>query len=379
MDLKPACVLCLALLLAGPACSVRRRGSDAYRLVRAGSRTVLLTPAVPENLDSAAPATLRMAATSARDRSGCSVAGDLFSLAPAGRAWLIRLPALRLWQADERGRDLQDQFEAFLSGVEMLGTKCYGRDGSVPLVRFIEEAAPGPPSAALFFRYRHRVGDGFFDLAPGIRLKLQRAHFRPNATQDLASYLGTTTIGYDCVSARGGGIAFRPEPVLRDPATLAIHPEALPEFLLPGRTHRRPFYRIFLMNDFVPQHFQRAAILVGAQTRTHLDEITRALKARPEIACTEKIFEGVDCLSFEGRITASVEVRALVKAVPKNFGVGTTVGDLLRGLPDEERAAARGSLRLERLYRGAYVPVRFPQNDDATLDLPLLGADRISW
>jgi hypothetical protein len=78
-------------------------------------------------------------------------------------------------------------------------------------------------------------------------------------------------------------------------------------------------------------------------------------------------------------VSASVEVNVGVNGEWRYFPIGSTVETALAGVPEQQRAAARQSLRIQRLFRGTYRDVKFSPANPQVPELRLFAGDRISW
>jgi hypothetical protein len=120
-------------------------------------------------------------------------------------------------------------------------------------------------------------------------------------------------------------------------------------------------------------------MLVGVEDPEDLVRATQRIEENPEISCKELESQTATCASFEGMVSASVELRVIVNTRPEYLPIGSTVECLLASLPTEERVIALQTLQIARLFHGDYCYVAFDHNDPQIAEFPLLVGDRISW
>jgi hypothetical protein len=99
------------------------------------------------------------------------------------------------------------------------------------------------------------------------------------------------------------------------------------------------------------------------------------IRKQPDIGCSSQLLaHGLSCVTFEGSVVISPEVRVFRQGEPLHTAAGTELRNL-PGLPP----SALASLRVERLFHGSYYPVKFAPGDAAILTLSLASGDRIAW
>lgn len=108
-------------------------------------------------------------------------------------------------------------------------------------------------------------------------------------------------------------------------------------------------------------------------------DITQAIQKDLEIPCKELASRGAVCASFDGVVSASVEMDVMVNGRRRYFPIGSTVETAMAGVSPRAEAAALQTLRIQRLFRGRYRDVRFRPNNPELPKLELFAGDRISW
>ena len=97
----------------------------------------------------------------------------------------IQLPAPEQWLSDLEGRTEPESGEevsaldAILADVDRLQQEgCFG-ETAISIRDFILQSIPMRPNESFYNAYGYRAGRSGLDLKPGIRLKIERAFFRP--------------------------------------------------------------------------------------------------------------------------------------------------------------------------------------------------------
>jgi hypothetical protein len=137
--------------------------------------------------------------------------------------------------------------------------------------------------------------------------------------------------------------------------------------------------RLFVLTLFVPPNVHRNSVLIGVRRPEDMVRVTQAIKKRPEIPCSELRSEDVACASFSGVVSAGVEMDVMLNGRREHLPIGSTVETALASVPADQRAAALGTLRIERLFRGKYCAVKFSAANPEVPRLALFAGDRISW
>ncbi len=335
-------ILLCALLAGG--CATRRSASS-YRLVPVAGQSLLLPPGIelPKSPGTRVQFPFRT--------PGCKLEGPQFS---AGGSAVSFPPASTLLNDST----LPAEFDSFLTRMEAC-------TGSRTRTMLLTESIPSPPAQTLAYLYSYRPGEGIVDLAPGSRITILRARFTAEAEAKsdytIANYTGTNTTTYDVLRDHGQ-ISFR--------LAQTNAGNAQSDTQIATRCARLPYYRLFLLTQFVPKKLQRTAMLIGAESRVQLAELTRAIRSDPEAGCA--VAKHAACVEFAGKVTVSVELGVLVNGTTKYVALGSMLRTLLapRDL---------STLRLRRQFAGKLTPVVLPAPNASALDLVLAAGDEISW
>lgn len=196
-------------------------------------------------------------------------------------------------------------------------------------------------------------GDGWVDLQPGMRLRIESAVFRPGSRK-LSDYLGTESARYRIAT---GGRLVETEPSAPLPNRPADQPR--PDQILPQSRRDRPRHRLFYQMLLNPTDTERRAVLVSASDAERLDESARELLADGQCGA---------CTIFPKDSAVSVEIEITVDDQPRTVLWGTRLGKLVR----------RGeNAKLFRPHQGRLQRVKLDPIDRQALAIPLLPGDRI--
>ena len=373
-------------------CGPKRPISSAqtsFRLQPLNSSSVLFAPTVPESQAIDAPITLSLNGSSSLVASSpsCTTQKGPFELdhgkgdpAPIQ----IVLPAPEKWLRDlEKGSQAEggDVLEAFYSFIadldrlQLLG--CFA--SNTPSIRdYMLQSVPMKPSDSLFNAYGYLMVRGGLDLKPGLRLKIERAYFRPAAPGEEAhavkNYLGVSSSFFDVEQDDQGKIRFQ--------QVGAIHysPESLEKDGGEGSRDldlrellSQPHYRLLFYTFVVPEEQGISAAVIGASNADELDELERELRAHPEEGCEQvAAAKEKDCLDFKGFVTVSAQIKVELNGQSQFVDWGTKLRSVL---PKN----AIKSLRIQRRYLGSYYEVHFDPGNSNVLSLALVGGDQVTW
>lgn len=301
--------------------------------------------------------------------SGCAADRGLFraSLARGSSPkWSVTLPSWEAWQTSLASGPFPQEFDRFLDELGKLETKgCLSAGAGALLEQAVRESVPVMVHDSMRYRYDWQEFEGFIDLEPGMRLRIERAEYNP-----AGKIAGTSTTYYQVERDSHRAIAFR---------LLAPKPEHIPDDALPDRNLasavRDAYYaRLFLSGAHVPNNSRYTALIVGTRSQTRMEEIAKSLKEHPEAGCPQTPGGGANCMIFPGQVTASVELQVSVNGQQVFAGVERSVQSLF---DESGHPCAVSSLRIERKYLNKFVPVQFSSADDSALGLMLVGGDRI--
>jgi hypothetical protein len=374
-------------------CSAKKPITSSYapfRLELLNNDSLLLTPPIPEgHADNAAiQVTFTSNTTPTTVRTNCFAQRGPFRL-EQGRndpdSIQITLPAPERWLSDLEGRaesrageDIEALY-AILADLDQLQQEgCWG-ETNASIRDFILQSLPMRPNETLFNTYGYLEGRSGLDLKPGMRLKIERAYFRPaEAGEEEQTFLGVSTMHLDVEVAANGKTRFRRVGNIRySPASLAhrVQQESrdLGLILIPPQLHDRLLFYTYL----VPKKHTRFPAIMGAGNASRLDELDRELRAHTDDSCkTVATARGVTCFEFEGSVAVSALIPVELNGKPRFLEWGTKIKDVLSRNSAVEDLK---TLRLQRRFMNSYYDVRFEPGDSSVLALAFVGGDRLSW
>jgi hypothetical protein len=390
--------LCLILFcgMAHAGCSARKpiaSNAASFRLEAFHNDSLLLSPAIPEGQSMSASIRLTL---SGRVRSSvnpeCSVNRGAFRVDP-GTSYPpsidIYLPAPDRWLSDLEGKIEPDgsaeveALDAFLLDVDGLQQAGCFPDTSVSIRDFILQNIPMRPQESYYNAYGYRSGRSGLDLKPGIRLKIERAYFRPAMAgedeYDAKTFLGLSTVYFDAELSNDKKTDFRQVGDIQySPATLNHTAAEGRQDLALARLPPEFRYRLFFYSYLVAEKQRRSAAIIGSSNVGKLDELDQELRANPKEDCKNaEASGGVACFTFDGFVTLSSQISVELNGKPKFIEWGVRVKDVL---PRTLNARGLKSLRIERRFAAdRYYDVQFDRSQSTVLSLVLVGGDRVTW
>jgi hypothetical protein len=339
-------LLLLCAVLCG-ACAARRPIAT-YRLVPVAGQSLLLPPGIK------LAATINTPLKASFRAPRCKVEGARFS--SSGSMVLFPSPASMFAESN-----LPAEFDLFLTQME----RCTGSSARTVV---LSESAPTPPAQTLAYLYNYRPGEGIVDLEPGARITIVRARFKPDAEArkdyTLANYTGTNTTIYD-VTREHGELSFRLAQTDAD--------RTQPDTLLEAQSHRLPYYRLFLWSQSVPNNLQRPAMLIGADNRGKLAELTQTIRKAPENGCAALgNVHGSECFEFTGRVTMSAQIGISLNGKTEYVPLGATLRSVLG-------SRNPSGVQVKRFFGGKPTAIEMLAGNPAVMDLALAGGDQVSW
>lgn len=331
--MRTAGLLLLVALLGS--CHGRRAGlrlpGSEFRLVTASPEDpgVLLSPPVVHayNRDPIAFA-IPVRGTGG---SNCRLGGEMYQLRVTRKEAVLQLGSPGKWQDllaqwDEVGNQaVESKVHEILSAPELLEQRgCLDAASALRVRQLLRETLPMRPQQGLFAMYWHRLGSGAFDLRPGLRLKIVRAHFNKPADErksPIDGYAGLTTVPYDCVEDAAGRVTLARHPVtVFAPESMRGKVREAPQDLL--RLPSRPVYRFLMQTSFLRTGTKRVAILLGTERVSDMRGLESKLAADPAMACAALTAgtRAAVCVPFEGDVTVSPEVRVTVNGAARTLG-----------------------------------------------------------
>jgi hypothetical protein len=383
--------LLLSTMLTSVGCSARRPIATigpAFRLQSVNGESVLLSPSIPEHnpSDSAIDVKMNLTSPVAPPETNCLAEEGPFRVELTKQhpdSIQITLPPTDRWIGDVSGvadpdGDAVEALYALLTKLDRLQQEaCFG-DAGFTIRDFILQSLPMKPSESLFNFYGYRADRSGLDLKPGIRLKIDRAYFRPakipEEAQAVQNFAGLSTVNFDVESSNDGKIHFRRIGDVRfNPASLKaqFQDESQESELLSIPPEFR--YRLIFYTLLVSKERKLSAAIVGASSASQLDEFDHELRLRPTGGCKNfAAAHGVACVEFNGLVTVTCQIRVELNGKSKLIDWGTRVRDLV---PKDSLR----SLTMERTFMDSYRDVRFDPTDLSVLSLALVGGDRLRW
>ena len=397
--LASATLLCC---VAAAACSAKKRIAStgpAFYLVPSAGESLLLPPSVSQSQLATEIIQLGVPRSVNSESSvKCSAAEGVFRLAPDSQSpgsLQVILPGPARWLSDLQGKNEPDSsaevesLDAFLTDVDRLQQAgCFPASGDsnpaqITVRDLILQNLPMRPRESYFNAYDYRLGHSGMDLKPDLRIKIERAYFRPpqlgEQENSIAAFLGLSTTTFEVARdtsdettfRQSGEIQYSPTR-LQSTATEGTHDLSLAK--LPPR--RR--YRLYFYTYLVAEKHLRAAAIIGAPDISQLEALDSQFRANPGQTCTSApLPTGMTCIDFDGFVTLSTQPRVEMNGISKFIDWGVDVGDLL---PKSPTTRELRSLRLQRRFgANEMYEVRFNPKDKNILSLVLVGGDRISW
>ncbi len=270
-----------------------------------------------------------------------NIAHGPFTLAPSppgtdGTLTIAKSSAV--WQFDNTAlRPFREDYLDFLGALEPVlkpGAPAFVQQ---VLARYL----PLTYAETLYYNYGCDAANGYVDLRPGMRLRIDYQFHQfvaPEAPDYLNGFAGSNVAYYypcSYVDAQGAlQTGFNPFLALLQ--ATAVEPNrggAGGMIDLAGAANARAYYRLFYPKTFVSSDSagysgpEKNIILVGANTRADLRTATAQYVARGN--CDNL---PVSSTYFRGRATLIPEIQVLLNNTPIYVALGTTIRQLLSGL-----------------------------------------------
>jgi hypothetical protein len=361
----------------------------SFRLQSLKIGSVLFAPTVPESQATNAAVILTLGST---DRvvsvpSACTTEKGLFRLEHTSgtpTAIQIFLPTPEKWLSHLEGRskaddgDVVETFYSFLADLDRWEEVGCFASTSFSLRDYTLQSIPMRPSESLFNAYGYGLERSGLDLKRGLRLRIERAYFRPVGSGEeeysIKNYLGVSTTRFDVELASDGKIRFQQIGAIQySPESLEKDGEEGHRDLslqdLQGQAH----YRLLFYTYLVPKAHGISAAIIGASNAGQLDELEQKLRAHPEESCRDAAkARGEYCFEFKGFVTVSTQIKVELNGKSQFVDWGTKVKSIV------PRKALK-SLTMQRQFMGSYYDVCFDPANSNILSLVLVGGDRLTW
>ena len=355
-----AALILLTILAAG--C---RHAPLSYTIVASGPRTVVRPPVKP---------TPEILISNARKRAqaGCDIESEFAAIHWSKKAARIRLSSVEFFDddptppppgvvvgTDRMYTDSLKSVEDFRSTLfARAAAGCFTSEERINLLKAMTERFAFTPLIAYFLRFGTIGQAGFVELTADFRLKV-------------VSPLGSgVQIAYYAISAAPKDDRVRlslASLTATDPAKTASAP-------LPGLPAAFGYIRaLFWTSLSSSNHY---ATLLAASDHAILENATRQFHAAPDGSCGIALPAGVACIPVPPNAAVNAEMRVSVNGEDAFIGIGGRLGE---ALPRTNRRPGTlpAGLRVQRLFRGRPVTVKFDPERPDILQLVLLPGDVI--
>lgn len=374
-------------------CSARRSMTPAYgsfRVKSVNGDAILLTPSIPDDNHEFAPITLALKSSPAPPGLHCSAQRGPFRIEQEKNnpnSVHIAMPSPATWLKDLEGRldsagedEVEAAFTVLADLDKLREAGCFAH--TKPSIRdFILQSLPMKPNDSLFNYYGYLIGRSGLDLAPGMRLKIERAYFQPpEAGEEPHSsklFLGVSTAYFSLQLAGNGTIRFHQEgPAKYKPASLADRVQDGTSDLSVSSIPQERHFRLLFNTYFVPEKHIRSTAIIGATYTSQLEQVDKELRVRSDEDCKNAAAAfGAVCFGFLGPVTLTPQLKIELNGKTKFVDSGTRIKELLSG----SQAEALKSLKIQRRFLDSYCDLRFDHADVNVLSLALVAGDRVSW
>lgn len=298
----------------------------------------------------------------------CSAGGGLFRVSSSSGSpsrWSVTLPSFAAWQGSISNGSLQQEFDRFLDDLGRLETEgCFPGGVGALLEQAVRESIPVLVHDTLYYRYDWQPAEGFVNLEPGMRLKIERADHGPSG-----KIQGTSITYYRVTRDAHRMIAFR----LTGDKTKSAAAEDQQDGDLAATVHDTFYVRLFLSGEHVPNSLKYTALIIGTRTQERMAEIAASLQAHPDTGCPQGPYQQVDCMMFRGSVTVSAELQVTANGKPVFVGLEEGVQSLF---DQPKPPCSPGSFRIERPFLSKLAPIEFGGPDGSSL--MLVAGDRLA-
>jgi hypothetical protein len=362
----------VVISLACNGCAMRGSASKYYELVRIDQQYFLLAPSASES--QAQTKKIQLQFTGAEEApQKCSIHGAWFSLYPdvSGKAsaWIAEVPTAEAWEKSLGFVDMQPEWQKFLDELYRRHQQgCFGGISTYFSIKEeITEHMSIPANQALLFRYAYGPG-GYIDLAPKMKLRIERNIFQHGDS----GYQGTRITYYDAVRGKDNdGVELKLERGginSADPSVTSFDTTLAAQFA------KTPYLRLFLLNLMVQQQVKAPAILIGGSNLSDINDATRLIVNNPDASCGTLHHASIVCAAFDGMVTVSSLLPVRVNGKWNSYPAGTQIHSVASYDP-----VALKTLRVQRLYQGRYIDLKFKSDPEDVTQITLLSGDIVSW
>ncbi len=372
-------------------CSARQPIAPAsvpFRLESVSGDSVLLTPPVPEGKDEYASIKLVLKSSPAPPGLHCFAERGHFRVEQEKNepnSVHITMPSPATWLSDLEGRlgsggdsGIEALFTILADLDKLREAGCFP-DTKLSIRDFILQSLPMKPTDSLFNYYGYLADWSGLNLTPGMRLKIERAYFRPAEVGEEHSaklFLGLSTAHFNLQLASNGKVRFHQKGTARyTPASLTHQLQEGTSDLGVSSIPPERHFRLLFNTYFVPEKHTRSTAIIGATYTSQLDQLDQELRAHPDEDCKNAAATyGAICFGFPGFVTLTPQVKVELNGKTKFVDLGTKIKELL----SRSQADALKSLRIQRLFLDSYYDLYFDPADLNVLSLTLVAGDRVS-
>jgi len=372
-------------------CSARRPIAPAsvpFRLESVSGDSVLLTPPVPEGKDEYASIKLVLKSSPAPPGLHCFAERGHFRVEQEKNepnSVHIIMPSPATWLSDLEGRlgsggdsGIEALFTILADLDKLREAGCFP-DTKLSIRDFILQSLPMKPTDSLFNYYGYLADWSGLNLTPGMRLKIERAYFRPAEVGEEHSaklFLGLSTAHFNLQLASNGKVRFHQKGTARyTPASLTHQLQEGTSDLGVSSIPPERHFRLLFNTYFVPEKHTRSTAIIGATYTSQLDQLDKELRAHPDEDCKNAAATyGAICFGFPGFVTLTPQVKVELNGKAKFVDLGTKIKELL----SRSQADALKSLRIQRRFLDSYCDLHFDPADLNVLSLTLVAGDRVS-
>jgi hypothetical protein len=354
--------------------------APSFHLKSVSGSSLLLSPNIPaqQSIDSPVSFIIDGKSDSTTPSDACTTTEGDFRLKrdPQNSNVRVFLPPLKSWLfGSSSGADENSTIQslyAFLSDVDraeaagcFAATHAQARD-------YVLQSVPTLPHDSLFNAYGYRIERSGVNLKPNLRLKVERAYFSSSEKSD-KNYLGVSNVLFDIATNSEGSLTFL------QARAMQYSPDSL------GQTDRegsrdlaildlkpQKHYRVLFYAHQVPTDRNFSAALIGANDSARLDSFEQVIRAASDASCNSLNHDGVECFEFRGSVTVSVQIPVELNGKTQFVDWGTKLEAVVP-------AKVQKSFKLQRRFADSSYDLNFNRDDEAILDLTLVGGDRLSW
>ena len=281
-----------------------------------------------------------------------------FTFSTSPTAATITLAGQPIWDFSDTSQPIRaairQAYDGFILQLE--------KPGNIPpqwirqIQDMIASCMPSTFQESLYFRYRFDAANGYVDLVPGMRLRVDYAAYQfiysanqPNGNALLDGFVGGSTahlhVRGALVPGTGGeAIVFDPFFGSLAHSSVAANKGGAAGVLdLVGSAYQKPYYRLFYPKTLASSDgpgvsdTTQNVTLVGASTLADLNTATNAYLANQTVPVGATIAASF----FRGRAAVIPEIGIFLQTLPIYVSLGTTIRQVYAGYNSISRAAGQ--------------------------------------